>query len=162
MSAPAAKTNAPALGRIVKDFKAPATGGETVQLKGLRGKKVVLYFYPKDMTPGCTNESRDFRDLHANFRRAGAVVLGVSRDSLHSHEKFREKHDLPFPLLSDPDETLCRQFDVIRPKSLYGRKFSGIERSTFLIDAEGRLQREWRKVKVAGHAAEVLEAVREL
>ncbi len=162
MSTPATKTPAPALGRVVRDFKAPATGGETVQLKALRGRKVVLYFYPKDMTPGCTSESRDFRDLYPDFRRAGAVVLGVSRDSLPSHEKFREKHDLPFPLLSDPDETLCRQFDVIRPKSLYGRKFMGVERSTFLIDADGRLRREWRKVKVAGHAAEVLAAVREL
>lgn len=154
--------NGPALGRVVKDFKAAATGDETVQLKSLRGKKVVLYFYPKDMTPGCTNESRDFRDLHAGFRRAGAVVLGVSRDSLASHDKFRARDDLPFPLLSDAEEKLCRQFDVIRPKSLYGRKFMGVERSTFLIDADGRLRREWRKVRVAGHAAEVLEAVREL
>jgi peroxiredoxin Q/BCP len=162
MSGTATKTPAPALGRVVKDFKAAATGGETVHLRALRGKKVVLYFYPKDMTPGCTNESRDFRDLHADFRRAGAVVLGVSRDSLQSHEKFREKHDLPFPLISDPDEALCRQFDVIRPKSLYGRKFIGVERSTFLVDAEGRLRREWRKVKVPGHAAEVLAAAREL
>ena len=153
---------APALNRVVKDFKAPATGGKTIQLKSLRGKKVVLYFYPKDMTPGCTQESQDFRDLHAAFKRAGAVVLGVSRDSLESHEKFKAKHDLPFELLSDPAETLCRQFDVIRPKSLYGRKFMGVERSTFLIDADGRLRREWRKVKVKGHAAEVLEAVREL
>ncbi|HET6629054.1 MAG TPA: peroxiredoxin [Woeseiaceae bacterium] len=151
----------PELGKVVKDFKAAATGDKTVQLKSLRGKKVVLYFYPKDMTPGCTNESQDFRDLHGQFKRAGAVVLGVSRDSLASHDKFRAKHDLPFDLLSDPDEKVCRQFDVIRPKSLYGRKFMGVERSTFLIDEDGKLEREWRKVKVKGHAAEVLEAVRE-
>lgn len=150
----------PELNKVVKDFKASATGDKTLQLKELRGKKVVLYFYPKDMTPGCTNESRDFRDLHGQFKRAGAVVLGVSRDSLASHDKFRAKHDLPFDLLSDPDETLCRQFDVIRPKSLYGRKFVGVERSTFLIDDDGKLRQEWRKVKVKGHAAEVLEAVR--
>lgn len=154
--------NEPELNKVVKDFKAEATGGKTVQLKALRGKKVVLYFYPKDMTPGCTNESQDFRDLHGQFRRAGAVVLGASRDSLASHDKFRAKHDLPFDLLSDPDEQLCRQFDVIKPKSLYGRKFMGVERSTFLIDENGKLRREWRKVKVKGHAAEVLEAVREL
>jgi peroxiredoxin Q/BCP len=150
----------PELNRAVKDFKAPATGDRTIQLKSLRGNKVVLYFYPKDMTPGCTNESKDFRDLHGEFKRAGAVVLGVSRDSLTSHEKFRAKHDLPFDLLSDPDESLCHQFDVIRTKSLYGRKFMGVERSTFLIDEEGKLREEWRKVKVKGHAAAVLEAVR--
>lgn len=151
----------PELNKVVKDFKAAATGGQTVQLKSLRGKKVVLYFYPKDMTPGCTNESQDFRDLHGQFERAGAVILGVSRDSLASHDKFRAKHDLPFDLLSDTDEKVCRQFDVIRPKSLYGRKFMGVERSTFLIDEDGKLKREWRKVKVKGHAADVLEAVRE-
>lgn len=152
----------PELNKVVKDFQAEATGSKTVQLKSLRGQKVVLYFYPKDMTPGCTNESQDFRDLHKEFERAGAVVLGVSRDSLASHDKFRAKHDLPFDLLSDPDEKLCRQFDVIKPKSLYGRKFLGVERSTFLIDENGKLRQEWRNVKVKGHAAEVLEAVRRL
>lgn len=162
MTEAATNTSTPQLDRVVKDFRAAATGDQTVQLKSLRGKKVVLYFYPKDMTPGCTNESQDFRDLHDEFRRAGAVILGVSRDSLESHDKFRAKHDLPFDLLSDPDESLCRQFDVIRPKSLYGRKFLGVERSTFLVDADGRLRREWRKVKVKGHAAEVLDAVRAL
>lgn len=162
MSETASTGKAPELDRVVRDFKAQATGGKTIQLKALRGRKVVLYFYPKDMTPGCTTESQDFRDLHAQFERAGTVILGVSRDSLASHEKFRAKHDLPFELLSDPDETLCRQFDVIRPKALYGRKFMGVERSTFLIDADGRLRREWRKVRVKGHAAEVLEAAREL
>lgn len=162
MTQAASGTTAPQLNRVVKDFEAEATGGKTVRLKSLRGKKVVLYFYPKDMTPGCTNESRDFRDLHDDFTRAGAVILGVSRDSLDSHARFRAKHDLPFDLLSDPDESLCRQFDVIRPKALYGRKFLGIERSTFLLDEDGRLRREWRKLKVKGHAAEVLEAVREI
>lgn len=154
--------SAPALNRVVADFTCEATGGETVRLKTLRGKKVVLYFYPKDNTPGCTTESQEFRDLHGRFRKAGAVVLGVSRDSVASHEKFREKYDLPFPLLSDRDEKLCRQFDVIREKTMYGRKTMGVERSTFLIDEQGRLRQEWRKVRVKGHAAEVLEAVKAL
>lgn len=152
---------APAVGSKVRDFKAASTGGE-FRLADARGKAVVLYFYPKDMTSGCTTESQQFRDLHAAFRRAGAIVLGVSRDSLKSHEKFREKESLPFDLLSDPDEKLCRLFDVIREKSLYGRKYLGIDRSTFLIDAQGVLRHEWRKVKVAGHAQEVLDALRAL
>jgi peroxiredoxin Q/BCP len=122
----------------------------------------VLYFYPKDSTPGCTTEGQDFRDLHAKFQRAGAAILGVSRDSLASHEKFKEKLKLPFDLLSDPDEKLCRQFDVIREKSLYGRKFMGVERSTFLIDEKGKLREEWRKVKVKGHAQAVFESVKNL
>ena len=151
--------SAPVLNKVVRDFTCAATGGKAIQLKALRGRKVVLYFYPKDSTPGCTTEGQDFRDLHAKFKRAGAVVFGVSRDSLASHEKFKEKLKLPFELLSDPDETLCKQFDVIREKSLYGRKFLGVERSTFLIDETGKLRREWRKVKVNGHAADVLEAV---
>jgi peroxiredoxin Q/BCP len=151
-----------ALNKVVADFTCPATGGKNVQLKSLRGKKVVLYFYPKDSTPGCTTEGQDFRDLHAKFQRAGAVILGVSRDSLASHEKFKEKLKLPFDLLSDPDEKLCRQFDVIREKSLYGRKFMGVERSTFLLDERGKLREEWRKVKVNGHAQEVLESVKNL
>jgi peroxiredoxin Q/BCP len=150
---------APKPGAKVKDFRAASTAGE-FRLADARGKWVVLYFYPKDMTSGCTVEADDFRDLHARFRRAGAMVLGVSRDSLASHEKFCAKESLPFVLLSDPDEKLCRQFDVIREKSLYGRKFLGIERSTFLIDGDGVLRREWRKVKVAGHAQEVLDAIR--
>ncbi len=148
------------MNRVVADFKAAATGDKTIRLKDLRGKKVVLYFYPKDNTPGCTNESKDFRDLHAKFRRAGAIVLGASRDSLASHDKFRDKFDLPFDLLSDPDENLCKQFDVIKEKNMYGRKTLGIERSTFLIDADGKLRAEWRKVKVKGHAEEVLEAAK--
>lgn len=149
----------PALNRVVADFKAAATGNKTVRLKDLRGKKVVIYFYPKDSTPGCTTEGQDFRDLNAKFKRQNALILGVSRDSIASHDKFREKHDFPFDLLSDPDEALCRQFDVIKEKSLYGRKFLGIERSTFLIGEDGKLKAEWRKVKVKGHAQEVLEAV---
>jgi peroxiredoxin Q/BCP len=148
------------MNRVVADFKCPATGEQTVQLKALRGKKVVLYFYPKDNTPGCTTEGQDFRDLHAKFRRQNAIVFGVSRDSVASHEKFRERQKFPFDLLSDEDEALCRQFDVIREKSLYGRKFMGIERSTFLIDEKGKLRQEWRKVRVKGHAAEVLAAVK--
>jgi peroxiredoxin Q/BCP len=147
------------VGTKVKDFRAASTAGQ-FHLAAATGKWVVLYFYPKDMTSGCTVEAGDFRALHARFRRAGAIVLGVSRDSIASHEKFRAAQSLPFPLLSDPDEKLCRQFDVIREKSLYGRKYMGIERSTFLIDGEGVLRHEWRKVKVAGHAQEVLDAIR--
>ena len=150
----------PTMNRVVKDFKCAATGDQTIRLKDLRGKKVVLYFYPKDATPGCTTESQDFRDLHAKFKRQNTVILGASRDSLASHEKFKAKHKFPFELLSDPEEKLCRQFDVIREKSLYGRKFMGVERSTFLIDEAGKLREEWRKVRVKGHAAEVLEAVK--
>lgn len=150
----------PLLDRVVKDFSAAATGDQSVRLKDLRGQNVVLYFYPKDATPGCTTEGRDFRDLHARFRRQNTRIFGVSRDPIASHEKFKAKQEFPFELLSDPDEDLCRQFDVIKEKSLYGRKFMGIERSTFLIDADGKLRNEWRKVKVKGHAEEVLEAVK--
>ena len=154
--------SAPRMNRVVADFKAEATRGKTIQLKELRGQNVVLYFYPKDSTPGCTTEGRDFSELHAKFRRQKTVILGVSRDSLASHEKFREKQGFPFDLISDPDEKLCRKFDVIQEKSLYGRKFMGVERSTFLIDADGKLRQEWRKVKVKGHAEAVLEAVKGL
>ncbi|MBT8079957.1 MAG: peroxiredoxin [Gammaproteobacteria bacterium] len=151
---------APRLNRVVADFKCAATGDKTIQLKSLRGNKVVIYFYPKDSTPGCTTEGQDFRDLHAKFRRRKTIILGVSRDSIASHEKFKARQEFPFDLLSDPDEKVCRQFDVIREKTLYGRKFMGVERSTFLIDENGKLRQEWRKVKVKGHAAEVLEAVK--
>ncbi len=154
--------SAPRLNRVVADFSAIATRNNTIRLKKLRGQNVIIYFYPKDSTPGCTTEGQDFRDLHAKFRRQNTVILGVSRDSVASHEKFRDKQKFPFDLISDPDEELCKKFDVIREKTLYGRKFMGIERSTFLIDAAGKLRREWRKVKVKGHAAEVLEAVLEL
>jgi peroxiredoxin Q/BCP len=127
-----------------------------------KGGKLVLYFYPKDMTAGCTLEGRDFRDLHAAFRRAKTTVLGISRDSCERHARFRAREEFPFELLSDEDEKVCRLFDVIREKSLYGRKFMGIERSTFLFGADGKLAREWRKVRVKGHAAEVLEAAKPL
>lgn len=150
------------MNRVVADFKADATGDQQIRLKDLRGKNVVLYFYPKDSTPGCTTEGRDFSALHGKFKRRKTVILGVSRDSVASHEKFKEKQGFPFDLLSDPDERLCKQFDVIHEKSLYGRKFMGIVRSTFLIDSDGKLRQEWRKVKVKGHAEEVLEAVKAL
>lgn len=153
---------APILNRVVANFKCAATGDKTIELKSLRGQKVVIYFYPKDSTPGCTLEGQDFRDLHTRFRRQKTVILGVSRDAIASHEKFKAKQAFPFDLLSDPDEKLCRQFDVIKEKSLYGRKFMGVERSTFLIDEKGKLRQEWRKLKVKGHAEEVLDAVKNL
>ena len=146
------------LGNPVPDFSLPATGGGTFHLKEAAGRMLVVYFYPKDMTSGCTRESQDFRDLHAAFRKAGADIVGISRDSLASHEKFKARERLPFALLSDEHERACKLFEVIREKSLYGRKYLGIERSTFLIDRRGVLLREWRKVKVPGHAEEVLEA----
>jgi len=154
--------SAPRLNRVVADFTADATRKKKIRLKDLRGQNVVLYFYPKDSTPGCTTEGRDFSALHTRFRRQKTVVLGVSRDSIASHEKFREKQGFPFDLISDPDEKLCKAFDVIHEKSLYGRKFMGVVRSTFLIDADGKLRKEWRKVKVKGHAEEVFEAVKAL
>lgn len=150
------------MNRVVADFTAESTGDKQIRLRDLRGQNVVIYFYPKDSTPGCTLEGQDFRDLHARFKRRKTVVLGVSKDSIASHERFRAKQKFPFDLLSDPDEKLCRKFDVIREKSMYGRKFPGIERSTFLIDVDGKLRCEWRKLKVKGHAAEVLDAVKEL
>ncbi|MBV8805144.1 MAG: peroxiredoxin [Sinobacteraceae bacterium] len=152
----------PKIGSKIKDFSLPSSGGGTWSLQDAKGRKLVIFFYPKDMTSGCTRESQDFRDLHAAFRKAGVDVVGVSRDSVKSHDKFTEKENLPFPLLSDEDEKLCKLFDVIHEKSLYGRKYLGIERSTFLLDGSGILQREWRKVKVPGHAEEVLEAAKSL
>jgi peroxiredoxin Q/BCP len=146
----------------VPDFAAAASGGKSWRLKDAAGKKLVVYFYPKDMTSGCTLESQDFRDLAPQFRKAGALIIGVSRDSVASHDKFTTKEKLPFPLLSDPDEELCKLFDVIKEKSLYGKKYLGIERSTFLLDGKGVLRHEWRKVKVPGHAEEVLEAAKSL
>ena len=150
------------VGKIVPNFKAKATGGKDVELKSLRGSNVVIYFYPKDDTPGCTTESCEFGGLHKKFLGENTVVLGVSRDSLASHEKFKTKYGLPFELLSDEDEKLCDLFDVIRDKNMYGKKVRGIERSTFLIDADGKLRREWRKVKAEGHAAEVRAALADL
>ena len=152
----------PQLNRVVGDFSADATGDQKIRLKDLRGKNVVIYFYPKDSTPGCTTEGRDFSALHGKFKRANTVIFGVSRDSIASHEKFKEKQGFSFDLLSDPDEKVCKKFDVIQEKTLYGRKFMGVVRSTFLIDSVGKLRREWRNVKVKGHAEEVLEAVKAL
>jgi len=140
----------------------PATGGEELSIQSFRGTPLVLYFYPRDNTPGCTQEGQDFRALHGEFEALGCAIVGVSRDGLKTHENFKTKQAFPFELISDAEETLCRQFDVIKEKNMYGKKVMGIERSTFLIDADGRIAREWRKVKVPGHAAEVLEAVREL
>ncbi|MFP5400988.1 MAG: peroxiredoxin [Gammaproteobacteria bacterium] len=151
-----------ALGKKVPDFRLPATGGGEIRLADLKGSNVVLYFYPKDSTPGCTLEGQDFRDRHARFKRQNTVILGVSRDSLAAHEKFKEKQNFPFELLSDADEKVCRLFDVIKEKNMYGKKVMGIERSTFLIDAAGVLRAEWRKVKVPGHADEVLAATKAL
>ncbi len=154
--------SAPVKNRIVVNFKAEATRSKIIELKELRGQNVVIYFYPKDSTPGCTLEGQDFRDLHTKFRRQKTIILGVSRDSLASHEKFRDKQSFPFDLISDADEALCRYFDVIHEKTLYGRKFMGVVRSTFLIDAAGKLRHEWRKIKVKGHAEVVLAAVKAL
>jgi peroxiredoxin Q/BCP len=151
-----------AVGRKIPDFSLPSTGGAGWHPGDAAGKKLVLYFYPRDNTPGCTREGEDFRDLSPEFRKTGTLILGVSPDSVESHEKFRAKMKFPFDLLSDPDKTACKLFDVIREKSMYGRKFMGVERSTFLIDADGVLREEWRKVKVTGHAKAVLEAAKKL
>ncbi|MCG6970615.1 MAG: peroxiredoxin [Gammaproteobacteria bacterium] len=151
-----------AIGKKIPNVELPATGEQSIKLSALKGQKVVLYFYPKDSTPGCTREGQDFRDQQSKFKRAGAVIFGVSRDSIKSHEKFKEKQGFNFELLSDENEELCRLFDVIKEKNLYGKKVMGIERSTFLIDAKGVLQKEWRKVKVPGHVDEVLQAVKAL
>jgi thioredoxin-dependent peroxiredoxin len=154
-------TNA-VVGKKAPDFNLPATGDKSVRLSDLKGERVILYFYPKDSTPGCTTEGEDFRDLHTRFRRRKARIFGISRDSLKSHERFREKYGFPFDLLSDADEKACKAYDVIKEKNMYGKKVMGIERSTFLIDEKGVLRREWRKVKVDGHAEEVLDALSEL
>ncbi len=150
------------IGIKVPDFKIPATGNQEVRLSELKGNHVVLYFYPRDNTPGCTMEGRDFRDNIRKFRSRKTKVFGISRDSLKSHEKFREQESFPFDLLSDEDEKLCNMFGVIKEKNMYGKKVMGIERSTFLIDKDGILRNEWRKVKVDGHVDEVLQAVSEL
>jgi peroxiredoxin Q/BCP len=149
------------IGSKVPDFTIDATAGPFT-LSDYRGHPVVLYFYPKDNTPGCTTEGAQFRDLHDKFAKAGAVVAGISRDSIKSHQGFAAKMGFPFPLLSDADEKLCQAFGVIKMKNMYGKTVRGIERSTFLIDAEGKLAREWRGVKVPGHAHEVLDAVQAL
>jgi peroxiredoxin Q/BCP len=150
------------IGKKVAKFSLPATGDKTLSLDDFKGSKLVIYFYPKDNTPGCTLEGQDFRDRFPQFKKAGTAILGVSRDSVKSHENFKAKQNFPFDLLSDADEKLCRQFDVIHEKNMYGRKVMGVVRSTFLIDAEGVLRQEWRKVRVKGHVDEVLEAARSL
>ena len=150
-----------ALDRKVPAFSLPATGGRNWKLSDSSGRKLVVYFYPKDNTSGCTLEGQAFRDLYAKFRKAGADIVGVSPDSVVSHEKFKAKFEFPFDLLADEDKALARAFDVWKEKSMYGRKYMGIERSTFLIDDKGVLRREWRKVKVPGHVEEVLAAVQD-
>jgi peroxiredoxin Q/BCP len=150
------------LGKPVPDFSLASTGGSTFRLSSTRGKKLVLYFYPKDNTPGCTTQGADFRDRHKDFRRAGCEVFGISRDALKSHENFKSKMKFPFELLSDPDEAVCSQFGVMKQKNMYGKKVRGIERSTFAIDEDGVLAREWRGVKVSGHVEEVLNFVKAL
>jgi len=149
------------IGKKVADFSIPSTAG-TFKLSAQKGNPVVLYFYPKDNTPGCTTEGENFRDLHKSFAKLGAVVAGVSRDSLKSHESFKAKMEFPFELLSDADEALCKQFDVIKMKNMYGKQVRGIVRSTFLIGPDGTLVQEWRGVKVSGHADAVLAAVKAL
>lgn len=150
------------LGKKVPDFTLPATGDQDISLSDFKGKHVVLYFYPKDSTPGCTREVQDFRDNHAKFKRQNTVILGLSRDGVKAHENFKAKQEFPFELLSDKEETVCNLFDVIKMKNMYGKKVRGIERSTFLIDDKGKLRQEWRKVKVDGHVEEVLDAVKQL
>lgn len=152
----------PIIDQPITDFKASATSDMQVCLSELKGRNVVIYFYPKDSTPGCTTEGQDFRDLYAEFQALDTEIFGVSRDSLRSHENFRTKQSFPFQLISDPEEELCKLFDVIKLKKLYGKEYLGIDRSTFLIDKEGVLRKEWRSVKVKGHAEAVLESVKQL
>ena len=149
------------MGTKVADFTAESTGGP-FKLSAQKGHPVVLYFYPKDNTPGCTTEGAQFRDLHSQFKKLGAVVVGCSRDSLKSHEGFKAKMAFPFELISDADEKLCSQFGVMKMKNMYGKKVRGIERSTFIVDGDGKLAKEWRGVKVPGHAEAVLEFVKTL
>jgi len=148
------------LNQNVPDFTAKATPDQDITLSTLQGQNVVIYFYPKDNTPGCTTEGQGFRDHFVDFSRHDTLIFGVSRDSLKTHQNFKAKHEFPFELITDPDEALCKHFDVIKLKKLYGKEYLGIERSTFLIDKQGKLAREWRKVKVKGHVAEVLDAVK--
>jgi peroxiredoxin Q/BCP len=151
-----------ALGKTIPAFKLEATSGKTITEQDLKGKNTVLYFYPKDDTPGCTQEGQDFRDEIKQFMKLNTQIIGVSRDTLKSHESFKAKFDFPFELLSDPDEKLCSAFDVMQMKNMYGKQVLGVERSTFLIDSKGILRKEWRKVKVQDHVNEVLTAVKEL
>ena len=154
---------APLMGnKPVRDFTLPSTGGTTFRLSDAKARALVLYFYPKDNTPGCTTEGLGFRDLHTAFRKAGAQIYGVSRDSIRSHENFKAKMNFPFELLSDEDEKVCRLFGVIKMKNMYGRQVRGIERSTFVLDRDRVIRREWRAVKVPGHVQEVLDFVKAL
>jgi len=155
-------SNKAELGKKVPAFNLPATGDQKIRLSALKGQKVILYFYPKDATPGCTQEGHDFTDSMTKFKRQNAVVFGISRDSIKSHEKFKDKQKYKLDLISDEDEILCEIFDVIKMKNMYGKQVRGIERSTFLIDENGKLCNEWRKVKVAGHIEQVLEATKQL
>ncbi|WP_454781393.1 peroxiredoxin [Legionella sp. WA2022007384] len=148
------------VGESVPDFAFAATSGLNVHLSDYKGQTVVLYFYPKDATPGCTTEGQDFRDAYPQFQALKVQIFGISRDSLKSHENFKAKQNFPFELISDPDEQLCQLFDVIKMKSMYGKQVRGIERSTFIIDPQGKLIKEWRKVSVKGHVAEVLSALK--
>lgn len=150
------------IGTQVPDFTFDSIAGPEQQFAQFKGSNIVLYFYPRDLTPGCTSESEDFRDFIKAFEKLNTVVLGISRDTLKSHQKFIDKLDLPFDLISDPDEKLCQLFDVMRNKNMYGKQVRGIERSTFLIDSKGIIQKTWRKVKVNGHVEEVLAAVKEI
>ena len=150
----------PKVGNKAPVFKGICTGEQNIDLSKLKGKKVILYFYPKDSTPGCTTEGQNFRDLYKQFKKEGTLIFGLSRESLKSHENFKTMQSFPFELISDPDEKICNQYEVIKEKSMYGRKYMGIERSTFLIDEKGKLVQEWRKVKVTGHAQEVLDTIK--
>lgn len=150
------------INRKINKFKASATSEKEIDSQELMGNNYIIYFYPKDNTSGCTQEGEDFRDLYKEFKKIKTEIYGVSRESLKSHEGFKEKFNYPFELISDPDESLCKLFDVMKEKSMYGRKYMGIERSTFLINKEGKLSAEWRKVKVPGHAEEVLEAAKKI
>lgn len=150
------------VGKRIENFTLAATGDQNLSLSDYQGRSLIIYFYPKDNTTGCIREGQDFRDLYSQFNKAGADIVGVSRDSVRTHDNFRKKHEFPFHLLSDSEETLCKQFDVIKEKNMYGRKYMGIVRSTFLIDAEGILLQEWLKVRVPGHAQAVLDAVKAL
>jgi len=148
--------------KAIPDFELPATGNQRFRLSAFQGHPLILYFYPKDNTPGCTDESLQFRELHGEFVKAGWAIFGLSRDTLASHEKFKQKFSFPFELLSDPNETACAIFGVMKMKNMYGKQVRGIERSTFAIDGEGRIAREWRGVKVPGHAREVLDFAKSL
>jgi|TARA_B100001113_G_C20792585_1_gene484632 peroxiredoxin Q/BCP len=150
------------IGNKVPAFTSILDDGSNLKSTDLKGKYVVIYFYPKDSTPGCTKEGEDFRDFHKEFKKNDSLIFGVSRDSVASHEKFKKKYNFPFNLISDEEESLCNIFDVIKEKNMYGRKYMGIERSTFLIDKKGVLVHEWRKVKVKNHAQEVLDTLKNI